>query len=158
LIPLTGRCQRFSSQNPRYHPAGCASVASTRLSAAPPRRGDSVRGSPFYEPTRLRFTSLRPPSCGGSAGKPRSEPPWCGNEAAHGDIHTQHERKARHADGRSGAASRRGGTVRFKNTHLATNRLDRRRRVNEVRGCDEKRVLPNAGEPKAIASTELPEA
>jgi hypothetical protein len=26
-----------------------------------------------------------------------------------------------------------------------------------LRGCDEKRVLPDAGEPKAIASTELPE-
>ena len=30
--------------------------------------GDSVRGSPCGEPARLRFTSLRPPSCGDSAG------------------------------------------------------------------------------------------
>jgi hypothetical protein len=37
----------------------CAS--GTHPSAAPPRRGDSVRGSPCGEPARLRFTSLRPP-------------------------------------------------------------------------------------------------
>ena len=30
----------------------------------------SVRGSPCDEPARLRFTSLRPPSCGDSAGPP----------------------------------------------------------------------------------------
>jgi len=31
----------------------------------------SVRGSPCDEPARLRFTSLRPPSCGDSAGPSR---------------------------------------------------------------------------------------
>src|SRR5512135_2127775 len=34
----------------------------------------SVRGSPCGEPARLRFTSLRPPSCGDSAGPSRCAP------------------------------------------------------------------------------------
>ena len=43
-------------------------------SATPPRRGDSVRGSPCGEPARLRFTSLRPPSCGRFAADGRRTP------------------------------------------------------------------------------------
>src|SRR5512135_3278023 len=40
----------------------------------------SVRGSPCDEPARLRFTSLRPPSCGDSAGPCRCAPrfSYCG--------------------------------------------------------------------------------
>jgi hypothetical protein len=38
-----------------------ASPQGAPTSAASPRRGDSVRGSPCGEPARLRFTSLRPP-------------------------------------------------------------------------------------------------
>src|SRR3990172_8285236 len=44
------------------------------------------------------------------------------------------KRKARHADGRSGAAGPRSGTVRFSNTNLVTNQLGGPRRVNEERG------------------------
>src|SRR5512141_220228 len=43
-------------------------ASGTHPSAASPRRGGSVRGSPCGEPARLRFTSLRPPSCGDFAG------------------------------------------------------------------------------------------
>jgi hypothetical protein len=46
-----------------------------RSSTAPlPRRGDSVRGSPCGGPVRLRFTSLRPPSCGCFAADGRRTP------------------------------------------------------------------------------------
>src|SRR4030067_1814390 len=68
------------------------------------------------------------------------------------------KRKARHADGRSGAAGRRGGTVRFSNTNLVTNQLGGPRRVNEERGRAAEHVHRDAGEPKARARTELPEA
>jgi hypothetical protein len=88
LIPLTGRCQRFSTRGaridlngrrsrprdprvlPRSDQRGGISLRrkAQRLRQPVPSvigcaasEGDSVRGSPFDEPTRLRFTSLRPP-------------------------------------------------------------------------------------------------
>jgi hypothetical protein len=87
--------------------------------------------------------------------------PFCGKKAAIGKFlatYARTGRKARDADGRSGAAGRRGGTVRFGSTGLGTNRLGGPNRVNEERGSIAWHVTPYAGEPKARASTELPEA
>jgi hypothetical protein len=77
---------------------------------------------------------------------------------ANGEVHTRSARKERHADGRSGAAGRRGGTVRFVNADIKAGRLGGPQRVNGGRGGITWHVIDCAGEPKARAGTELPEA
>src|SRR5512146_3576930 len=73
--------------------------------------GDSVRGSPSRDTLWLRFTSLRPPPAAAPP-EPFLREQRCARPRAPSERQAERvsTRKA-HAAGRSGAASRRGGTV-----------------------------------------------
>ena len=167
MNPRPPRCERGAlpaellphlegSYSPRFAARCQTAKRSARHSSASPRErlpslagGLSLRRSACWEPQ----------ACAQPSPESSAQPPPAAGNPPHPAVSTwAPKRKARDADGRSGAAGRRGGTVRFGYTKLGTDRLGRPNRVNEERGSIAWHVIPCAGEPKARASTELPEA